>query len=198
VRPLLHEPDPRNVSWWQSRTGIPVTKGERLRVTADYRDDFPYMRVMGIDHVYIAHGPAPPGCSKLPADARELGPDFKGRSAPPHMQLTMARIRPDGYAHPYGGPAGATEFLGRSAAVVEGELAFGPERLSVPVGSSIRWRFKDRDLHDATLVTGPRGFSSPPMHGGVYSHRFTLPGTYRVYCSLHPVEMQQVVTVRGH
>ena len=32
---------------------------------------------------------------------------------------------PRGYAHPYGGPADATEFLGRSAAVVEGELAFG-------------------------------------------------------------------------
>jgi plastocyanin len=35
------------------------------------------------------------------------------------------------------------------------------------------------------------------MRGGDYAHRFGVPGTYKVYCSLHPVDMQQVVTVRG-
>jgi plastocyanin len=198
VKPLLHEPDPRNISWWQSKTGIPVRGGERLRVVARYRDDFPYMRVMGIDHVYIAHGAAPGGCAKLPDDAEELGPDFVGRDAPPHMELTLARIGDDGYAHPWDGPGGRTTvFEDGPAAVTERESAFRPARLSIAEGASVRWTFLDESVHDATLANGPRGFSSPPMRGGVYAHRFRVPGTYKVYCSLHPVDMQQVVTVRG-
>jgi plastocyanin len=200
VKPLLHEPDPRNISWWQSRTGIPVREGEKLRVEARYRDDFPYMRVMGIDHVYIAHGDAPRGCADLPDDAEELGPDFVGRSAPPHMELTLARMGDDGYARPWDGPGGKTTvFEDGPAAVTERRYRFRPARVSIPAGESVRWTFRDEDLHDATLATGPRGFASPPMLGGddVYTHRFRIPGTYRVYCSLHPVAMQQVVTVRG-
>ena len=186
VNPLLHEPDPKNISWWQSSTGVPVRKGESLRVAARYRGDLPYMRVMGIDHVYIAHERvAAAGCSRLPRDAEELGPDFAGRSAPPHTPLTVAPMSP-----------GVTRSFAAAAAVDESGWAFRPRRLSVPVGTPIRWRFRDRDLHDATILAGPRGFSSPPMRGGAYSHRFTLPGTYRIYCSLHPTAMQQVVTVR--
>jgi plastocyanin len=198
VRPLLHEPDPRNISWWQSATGIPVRAGEQLRVTARYRDDFPYMRVMGIDHVYIAHGSAPGGCAKLPDDAEELGPDFVGRDAPPHMELTLARMGDDGYAHPWDGPGGdPTVFEDGPAGVTEQDYEFRPASISIPAGERVRWTFRDAGLHDATLANGPRGFSSPPMRGGVYAHRFRVPGTYKVYCSLHPVDMQQVVTVRG-
>jgi plastocyanin len=186
VKPLLHEPDPKNVSWWQSSTGVPVRKGETLRVAARYRADLPYMRVMGIDHVYIAHGRTAGGCPEMPSDADELGPDFAGRASPPHTPLTLAEM----------GSRGTRVFAG-AGAVEERGWAFTPKRVSVPVGAPIRWRFKDRDLHDATLLTGPRGFSSPPRYGGAYSHRFTVPGTYRIYCSLHPIAMQQVVTVRG-
>jgi plastocyanin len=198
VKPLLHEPDPRNITWWQSGTGIPVKKGELLRVAAKYRNDFPYMRVMGIDHVYIAHGArAPGGCAKLPADAQELGPDFLGREAPPHMDLTLAAMGKDGYAHPIGAPPGAERRFDSRGEVTERFHEFAPRRLSIPAGGSVRWTFQDQDLHDATLVTGPRGFSSPPIWGGAYTHRFNVPGTYRIYCSLHPVYMTQVVTVRG-
>jgi hypothetical protein len=39
-----------------------------------------------------------------------------------------------------------------------------------------------------------------PHHGALnlqsYSLRLTRPGTYRLFCSLHPVEMTEVVTVR--
>ena len=196
VRPLLHEPDPRNVTWWQSPRGIPVRRGEELRVTARYRDDFPYMRVMGIDHVYVAHGPAPGGCGPLPADAQELGPDFIGRATPPHMELVLAAMGSDGFGHPVGTPPGPLRSFAGTGAVTEQGYRFSPRRLSIPVGGRVRWTFRDSDLHDATLVTGPRGFSSPPMRGGGYSHRFDVPGTYRIYCSLHPIDMSQVVTVR--
>jgi plastocyanin len=113
------------------------------------------------------------------------------------MPLTLARMGRDGYAHPFPGPGGREERFAGSGAVTERAYKFGPRRLSIPAGKRVRWTFVDRDLHDATLATGPRGFSSPPMRGGAYSHRFNVPGTYRIYCSLHPVDMTQVVTVRG-
>jgi plastocyanin len=197
VKPLLHEPDPRNITWWQSATGIPVRRGETLRVVARYRDDFPYMRVMGIDHVYIAHGEAPDGCAPPPPDAQELGPGFAGRTAPPHMDLTLAAMGSDGYARPIGRPPGRASVFAGAGESTERGYEFRPRNISIPVGGRVRWRFEDRDLHDATLATGPRGFSSPPMRGGAYSHRFDVPGTYRIYCSLHPVAMTQLVRVRA-
>jgi hypothetical protein len=54
VRPLLHEPAPLNISWWQSASGIPVRAGERLALGSHYDGHRPHMRVMGIDHVYLA------------------------------------------------------------------------------------------------------------------------------------------------
>src|SRR4051794_1514225 len=62
VRPPLHEPDPKNVSWWQSATGWPIRKGERLTVTASYDDTRPHTRVMGIEHLYVAP-PLQPGAT---------------------------------------------------------------------------------------------------------------------------------------
>ena len=197
VTPLLHEPDPLNLTWWQSGTGISVKKGERLRVYASYRNDYPYMRVMGIMHVYIAHGkPAAGGCPPLPADAQTLGPSFVGRTAPPHMELTLAQMGSDGYAHPWDGPPGPATVFSGNGTVRESLYKFSPANISIKVGSSITWNFRDRDLHDATLAVGPHGFSSPPMWGGKFTQRFNVPGTYKIYCSLHPVEMQQVLNVQ--
>ena len=69
VRPLLHEPDPKNISWWQSATGWPIDKGERLKVTAAYDGTRPHTRVMGIEHIYVAP-PAPAGAPPAAPRAR--------------------------------------------------------------------------------------------------------------------------------
>ena len=37
ARPILHEPGPVDTRYFLSRTGIPVSKGERLRLTGDLR-----------------------------------------------------------------------------------------------------------------------------------------------------------------
>ena len=50
--------------------------------------------------------------------------------------------------------------------------------------------------HDVTLATGPVGFASPDLTHGSFSFRFTRPGTYRLFCSLHPSRMTQVIRVR--
>ena len=62
----------------------------------------------------------------------------------------------------------------------------------------MRWQFRDLGLHDVTLASGPVGFASRWMRRGEsYARRFDVPGTYRLFCSLHPVAMNQVVDVRS-
>jgi plastocyanin len=63
-------------------------------------------------------------------------------------------------------------------------------------GATFRWRFAGPSRHDVTLANGPVGFSSPSVASGSFSFRFTKPGVYRLYCSLHPTAMTQIVTVR--
>lgn len=198
VTPLLHEPDPLNITWWQSPTGIPVVRGERLVVASDYDGRHPHMRVMGIDHLYIAHDANPDrGCPPPPADAQELGPAWTGRRAPPHVRLVLARMGADGRAHAIETPPGATSRFAGDAEVREARGAYSPAKISIPAGGRVRWRFADRDEHDVTLVDGPVGFGGAwSRRGDTYARRFEVPGTYRLFCSLHPAFMPQVVTVR--
>jgi plastocyanin len=60
----------------------------------------------------------------------------------------------------------------------------------------VRWRFGDPVQHDVTLASVPRGFASAYTTRGTYRKRLTVPGTYRIFCSLHPVTMSQTVEVR--
>jgi plastocyanin len=199
VRPLLHEPDPLNITWWQSGTGIPVVKGEKLVVKSDYDDQFPHMRVMGIDHLYIARDTkVDRGCAALPDDAQVLGPDWLGRPDPPRVELTLAQMGSDGYAHSIDRPPGKTRSYGDLATVKESAVGFRPANISIPVGGRVRWSFQDPDDHDVTLNNGPVGFGGPwSRRGDTYQRRFDVAGTYTLYCSLHPAYMSQVVTVRS-
>ena len=63
-------------------------------------------------------------------------------------------------------------------------------------GTTFTWSFRGSVQHDVTVVGGPVGFSAPWTQSGVFRHRFTKPGTYRLFCSLHPAKMVQQITVR--
>jgi plastocyanin len=45
-------------------------------------------------------------------------------------------------------------------------------------------------------VRGPRGFATPTVRYHTERQRFTVPGEYRLYCSIHPVLMSEVIRVR--
>jgi plastocyanin len=201
VRPLLHEPDPKDMSWWQSAQGWPVVRGEPLKVTAIYDSTRPHMRVMGIAHVYVAQDAAAArNCAARPTDAVELGAPFPGaRSWPPHVRLTLARRGSDGRAREISRPLGALRRTERGANVKVRHTAFAPANLSVAAGSVVRWGFGDRIQHDVTVVSGPRGFSGPyATRGASYRRRLDVAGEYRLYCSLHPTVMAQLIRVRPH
>ena len=197
VRPLLHEPDPKRISWSQWSDGWAVAAGERLKVTALYDASRPHMRVMGIAHVYLAPDPAvQPGCSTPPGAGETLGPDFSGRADPPEVLLTLARWHGYGPAVPIERPAGRFVRRRGSATVRVDGFSFKPRLLSVPRGATVRWRFRDDRIHDATVVRGPRGFATATVRHRTEQQRLAVPGEYRLYCSIHPVLMSQVVKVR--
>jgi plastocyanin len=200
VVPLLHEPDPVNMTWWQSAGGWNVKAGERLRVSAVYDDRRPHMRVMGIMHVYIAEdAAAAAGCGEAPPDAEiKDGSDVAGGVlTPPPITVPFESLGSDGVVRQISRPPGALHRYDGDARVTVRDFRFRAANLSVPAGARVSWHFGDPVAHDATLVNGPRGFGTATvLRGHTESHRFTVPGVYRIYCSIHPVYMTQVIWVR--
>ena len=178
VHPTIHEPGPKHMTTLASANGIPVSAGDHLRLTAVYDNSLPHTRVMGVMVAYLAPGPVskceagPP----LPADS------LSHPSAPPRFRLPLARV-----------PAGPVRSVLSSWV---GDFQYSAQRIVVKLGTRFRWRFEGPSRHDVTLANGPIGFSSPSVSSGSFTFRFTRPGVYRLYCSLHPTTMTQVVTVR--
>ena len=183
-----------------SATGWPVSRGDRLKVTSRYANTSPHSAVMGIMHLYIAHGRGrPESCPPLPADVQARRLAFlgaPGRAEPPLEQPELSALDADGIARPITDLTGAIAVRAGDAAVKVRNAAFRPRRLSVPSGAVVRWRFADPVQHDVTLASGPRGFASAYTVKGTYRKRLTAPGLYRVFCSLHPVTMSQTIEVR--
>jgi hypothetical protein len=204
VLPVLHEPGPIDMSWWNSATGIPIRKGEPLRVTARYDGELPHTRAMGILHAYFApaQAPAPPappgeGCDELPADAVRVDEGRDGVDAPPKVVVPLTGLDRRGRARAITRPPGPTSVLERGALLRVRGFSFPLRNLSIPLGASLTWRFHGRHAHNVTLANGPEGFASQHLSAGRrYRHTFTKPGTYRLFCSLHPIAMSQRVVVR--
>jgi plastocyanin len=201
LSPVLHEPSPRSMSVASSATGWAVSRGDRLKVTSRYANASPHSAVMGIMHLYIAHGAGrPEPCPPPPADVTEQRLPFlgtPGRTEPPLEQPELSALGADGIAHPVADLTGPLAVLGGDAAVAVRNAAFRPRRLSVPAGAVVRWRFGDPIQHDVTLASGPRAFASAYTRRGTFRQRLTVPGQYRIFCSLHPVTMSQTIEVRS-
>jgi hypothetical protein len=197
VHPLLHEPDPKSINWHQWTDGWAIGRGDELKVTAAYDATRPHMRVMGISHVYLAADDSvQKGCAPRPQHEETIGPDFQGRDAPPAVNLTLAQWRGGGKARLIQRPAGVFTRLNGNGRVLVDNFSFKPALVSIPRGSTLSWSFRDRFIHDATVVRGPRGFATATVRNRTERYRFTAPGEYKLYCSIHPVLMSQVVKVR--
>lgn len=177
-KPVMHEPGPEHMSSFSSTSGIPVASGHVLRLKSVYDNRYPHTRVMGILLLYFAPGPVT-GCEPVPSLDIDLGNPGK----PPRTILPLLKR-----------PRGAMQKDIRSTWV--GDYLYGAQRVSIKRGTTFRWRFIGKVGHNVTVATGPFGFSSPTMLTGTFSHRFTKPGVYKLFCSLHPTRMTELIRVR--
>lgn len=201
VLPVLHEPGPISTDWFESPTGIPIHRGERLQLLSEYDDQYIHTRAMGLLHVYVA----PPigasnsaaACAPLPNDIHYLRRGVPGERTPPHVTVPLMGFDSQGHARVISRPPGAFTLLPSGAAVKIKNFSFSTPDVSLQVGSTLHWSFGDSTPHNVTVADGPRGFASATQSaGGRFSYTFKVPGTYRLFCSLHPW-MTEVVVVKG-
>jgi plastocyanin len=198
VKPILHEPGPIDMSRFISAEGIPVVQGQPLKLTSRYDAHRPHTRVMGLMVVYIAPDESvTDGCGPLPGDVQTLRTSTRGRAKPPAFRVPLTGLDDDGRAITIARPPGPwTVFDGNATVDVDG-FRYSRRNVSVPRGATVTWRFPGQTLHDVTLADGPYGFSSNHLaRGDEFSIRLKRRGTYKLFCSLHPVQMTQVVKVR--
>ena len=79
-----------------------------------------------------------------------------------------------------------------NVAVKIDNFVFGPQAITVPVGTTVTWTNSDGIPHTAVSTDGV--FKSKVMDTDEkFSYRFTKAGTYSYYCSVHPKMTGQVV-----
>jgi plastocyanin len=87
--------------------------------------------------------------------------------------------------------------------VTLGDNYFAPTTLKVKRGTKVTWRWpgfdQGGDVHDVKLRKGPKGVkrfhSESASTDYTFKRKLTVPGTYRIVCTLHE-EMRMTVRVR--
>jgi plastocyanin len=196
VKPVLHEPGPINMSAFRSTTGLPVHAGETIRLNSIYDDSQPHVRVMGIMIVYLAPDPSvTQNCGPIP-NWEVLKTDQPGRPGPIPFTIPLTALDPSGQATVINAPPGKLQNTRSGTIVPVGDRFFGASNLRVRNGSYLSWQFAGSELHNVTLANGPEGIGSENLDGNRgFTQHFTRPGTYRFFCALHPVQMQERVVV---
>ncbi len=84
------------------------------------------------------------------------------------------------------------ESSGGTAVVKIDNFVFGPQTLTVPVGTTVTWTNSDDIPH--TTVSTDGAFKSKVMDTDEkFSFKFTKAGTYSYYCSVHPKMTGKIV-----
>jgi plastocyanin len=196
VRPILHEPGPIAMSGFLSPQGFPIAQGQRIRLTANYDNSRLHTRVMGIEMIYVAPQTVD-GCGPLPTDVTTFQTSEPHRSAPPRFSVPLTGLDDHGRAITIARPPGKTRDLGRGGTIDVRDFTFSRPNVVVNPGATVRWRFDPSTLHNLTVADGPRGFASLNLSDGrSYRKKLTKPGTYKVFCALHPVDMTGTIKVR--
>ena len=94
-----------------------------------------------------------------------------------------------------------------AVAIEMGLQSYGPDSVSIRAGQTVTWRNTSIVTHSVTadparspkaaLPPGVAGFDSGDIRAGeVFSRTFTVPGTYRYYCTHHDSMVGTIVVTR--
>jgi plastocyanin len=89
--------------------------------------------------------------------------------------------------------AGGTASSQSRTEVTIKNFMFGPNTLTVPVGTTVTWTNNDDDPHTVASIDKTTFKSSALDTGEKYSYTFTKPGKYAYFCSIHPKMTAEVV-----
>jgi plastocyanin len=78
----------------------------------------------------------------------------------------------------------------RTVNVTVGDDFYRPARLSVAPRTRVRWVWRGRDIHNVTVSSGPRRFSSRTQVRGTFARTLRARGTYRIVCTVHGQTMR--------
>jgi amicyanin len=115
---------------------------------------------------------------------------YAGTSGPPSPLPTAM---PSMSGMPMTAPAAASAAKPAAGnAITILNFAFGPQVVTVKLGTTVHWANRDSEAHTVTSDTG--AFNSPVLQPGAgYSYTFTKPGTYAYHCTIHPFMTGKVV-----
>ncbi|HEX3611705.1 MAG TPA: cupredoxin family copper-binding protein [Sporichthyaceae bacterium] len=89
-------------------------------------------------------------------------------------------------------PADAAAPAASGSTVTIAKYMFGPDTLTVPVGTTVTWTNQDGDPH--TVVAKDGSFRSAALtKGATFQHKFDKAGSYQYLCSIHPFMLATVV-----
>jgi hypothetical protein len=153
---------------------------------------------MSVLHVYVARGRPPKAqpCEPLPADARQFFLRRQGTTEPPYDPVPLNTLTKQNKIVEIASPFGTmTPFPGDATVDLQGGTVT-PARVQLPVGSALQWNFDDRDPHAMVYASGPAVAGTPTKgRGETHVSRFYMPGTYQLFCYLHPLTMHSEVVV---
>ena len=73
-------------------------------------------------------------------------------------------------------------------------FSFDPRTLTIPPGTKVTWLNRDDVPHTVTSSDSPPKFKSPPLDTDEkYTQVYSVTGTYRYFCALHPHMTAQLI-----
>jgi plastocyanin len=73
--------------------------------------------------------------------------------------------------------------------------ASGVPTVTVSKGTTVKWVWKGKSLHNVKVTKGPVKFGSSSMTRGSYSRKMKQKGTYTIVCTVHGASDQKMKLV---
>jgi len=90
--------------------------------------------------------------------------------------------------------------------VTVADFYFSPEKVTIKKGQSILWVWAESNTypHDVHLKSGPKGLKNKASYStkttavtdAEFEKKFTMAGTYKYICTIHPTMMHMTVIVK--